>query len=98
MIGIGEIVTAMARGRMLPMTPFTGGPPRSQPDGTPRSGEPALTGPSRLAAHAVLRLSECRLELFSAAAVDRGDRFAHRAGERGVDGAGFGAVVDGDDA
>ena len=24
MIGIGEIITAMARGRMLPMTSFTG--------------------------------------------------------------------------
>src|ERR1035437_3104593 len=55
-------------------------------------------GSSPLAAHAGLSLGERGFELLSAAAVDVGDRFAHRAGERLIDGAGFAAVVDRNDA
>ena len=67
MIGTGEIVTAMARGRMLPMTSFTGEPPRSADrhadGGADRDGggSPRIAGSSRLAAQAGLRVGEGRL-------------------------------------
>src|SRR5690349_13852075 len=104
MIGTGEIVTAMARGRMLPTTSFTGEPPRYEDrhtdGGADRDGGGSrrIAGPSRLAAQAGLCVREGGLELLDAAAVDLRDRFAYRAGERRVDGAGFAAVVDGHDA
>ena len=85
-IGTGEIVTAMARGRMLPMTSFTGEPPRfddRHADGgadRDKGGSRRIAGSSHLAAQAGLRVRERGFELLGANAINLGDRFAHRAG------------------